>query len=129
MNSISDTSRFATDLIWILEKILWSDVSRYDPRSFMEHIHDEIKMLLVSMKTIYFLHDVYQVNIWPHMVHINKTRDMHQKCPYSRENPKTIFGDSWSFRPVYCNEFRIHFVVHVYGNVYLNAFNLIFVKM
>ena len=38
--------------------------------------------------TIYCLHDVYWVYIWPDMVHINKTQDMHQKCPYSRENPK-----------------------------------------
>ena len=31
---------------------LGSDICRYDQRSFMEPIHDNIKLLLVSMKTI-----------------------------------------------------------------------------
>ena len=42
---------------------LGSDICRYDQRSFMEPIHDNIKLLLVSMKTIYCLHDVYWVHI------------------------------------------------------------------
>ena len=43
---------------------IWNtDVCRYDQRSFTEPIHDNIKLQLVSVKTIYCLQDVYWVHI------------------------------------------------------------------
>ena len=74
---------------------IWNtDICRYDQRSFTEPIHDNIKLLLVSVKTIYCLQDVYWVHIWQDMVHINKTQDISQKYPNSRENSTS---DIWRF--------------------------------
>ena len=46
---------------------------------------------------IYCLHGVYWVHIWPDMVHISKTQDMHEKCLYSRENQNSDIWGFWSF--------------------------------
>ena len=74
---------------------IWNtDICIYDQRSFTEPIHDNIKLMLVSMKTIYCLQDVYWVHIWQDVVHINKTQDISQKYPNSRVNSTS---DIWRF--------------------------------